>query len=94
MADIFEALSADYENAKIMACGLVLPPEQQAEAIDLSRTVAAKFPLEYVLDDRQHLPFLRLYETVFPDHNVDKVVNAVKNLAVDMSPLPMQWGSL
>jgi hypothetical protein len=92
--NIFEAFSPGYSNGMIIACGLLLPREQEKAAIKLSQNIAKKSQVKFLLKENTRPPFVRLYETVFPKKNIDRIMEGAGQIAQDMLDLPMDWGEL
>lgn len=95
MVDIRSFISNDNDGV-IFTCGLLLSPEQQSAAIALSHEVAASNPhsLKYKLDIEKHPPYVRLYETVIPEKNIEKAVLNLKQITRESEDLPIAWGQL
>lgn len=75
----------------IISCGLLLPPNQANLAIHYSNLVNKKSPSKINLNSTTQPPYLKLYETVFPTYNLDKVVKTIKKISKEMVPLPIKW---
>lgn len=94
MIDLIDEILFPGRVGKIYTIGLTLPQDQRDAAIALSKEISKKYNVEYVLDVQGRPPFVRLYETVFPQENVQKVIDAVKSIAQESPPLNMKWGAL
>lgn len=93
MPDFFDEILSPGRVGRIYTIGLLLPQEQSDAAIMLSNEVKKKYEVEYTLDTNVRPPFVRLYETVFPEGNKQKIINTVINISKESSPIEMNWGS-
>jgi len=60
---------------------VLLPPKDIAqEAIYLSKLIAEKFPVEFVLDGKTKYPHVTLYQLEIPDKNLDRVKNKLDRI--------------
>lgn len=94
MSDFFDEILSPGRVGKIYTIGLLLPQDQNDAAIILSSDIKKKYEVEYTLDNHMRPPFVRLYETVFPEENKQKLINAIINIAKESPPIEMNWGSL
>lgn len=83
-------------DSQILTCGLVLPPNQAAVAIELHHEISrqSKHPLKFHLSQKNHPPFVRLYETVLPSKNLPAAMDRLKSISELMSPFHMEWGEI
>ena len=63
----------------VVSCGLLLPPEQEKTAIKLSSYIAQKSGTASIY--KTNLPYVSLYETVFPRRNIEKIKKVIKIIA-------------
>lgn len=60
---------------------VLLPPDEiSQEAIRLSRLIANKFPVEFVLDGKTRYPHLTLYQLEIPDKNLSIAKKRLSNI--------------
>jgi len=76
----------------VVSCGLLLPPEQEKTAIKLSSYIAQKSGTASIY--KTNLPYVSLYETVFPRRNIEKIKKVIKIIAENMPEFLMEWGIL
>jgi len=75
----------------IISCGLLLPPEQAKLALSFNSIIAKKGQVKYLLNQTTRPPLVKIYETVFPQHNVSKVVELMEKISQKMVIFPMTW---
>lgn len=92
----YSSISLPEHQANIFTCGLLLPPEQERTAIELSQDIAKYNPhsLKFVLDKAKHPPYVRLYETVVPTKNIELAIKNLRRIIAPMSQFRMDWGEM
>lgn len=80
----------------IVTCGLLLSPEQEQTAVQLSQKIAANqtASLTFTLDTETQPPYIRLYEVLIPADNQAKATQVISGLAKEMIPMHLPWGML
>jgi len=78
----------------IFFCGLLLPVDQAQAIVELNNSIGRSNTLCFTLSQKDHPPYLRLYETVLPDKNIALAEAAVANLGKNMIPFKIKWGLL
>jgi hypothetical protein len=90
MQDIIQKLLGE-EDVNITV-GLLLPPEQEQLVAVLSSKIAGEELCSYVVNTVSNPPRVRLYESVFPLHEVERVRERIMQLARKMVPITLLWG--
>jgi len=80
----------------IFCCGLLLPAEQEVEAIKLNNLLASdiKNRVKFRYSQSVHPPYVRLYETILPTKNVQTAGQYLEQLSQHQPKLTMTWGAI
>jgi hypothetical protein len=84
---------ASYGDGVVVTVGLLLPPDQEVAVLRLGRKICRDNTCSFTLNKTTNPPRVRLYETVFPQDQVEDVVSKVAELAKQL-PFSMIWGAL
>lgn len=90
MKDIIQELLGE-EDVSITV-GLLLPPEQEQLVTGLSNKIAQEEECSYIANVITNPPRVRLYESVFPINETERVRERVRLLARQMVPITLAWG--
>jgi len=93
MSDLIDSFFSTQSKSEIITVGLTIPKEQENAAIDLSKYIAANNKIEYSLNKETNPPYIRLYESVFPSHNIDKVFAELEGISKEAPQFTIPWDS-
>jgi len=76
------------EPQKSIALNIIYLPDEKTrnKAIELSQKLAARLPREYILNPKNPLPHITIYQGLFPIRNQEKVKEAVRQIASQSKP--------
>jgi 2'-5' RNA ligase len=63
-----------------------LPIELANDAAILSKSLSQKYTTLFTLDNINFFPHVTLYSPEYPDDNVNKVLEIVRNIALSLKP--------
>lgn len=82
------------DDGRLLIFGLRLPEEQEAEILRLNGELKKQSELAYILDKKQNVPYVRLYEAVFPERNIAEVRERTMRVAATIPEFSFKWGEL
>jgi hypothetical protein len=81
-------------QTSIFSCGLLLPFDQEACAIEMFKSIDRQNPQvsKFQLNKATHPPYVRLYETVLSQEKVAEAYTALQELMAKCHTFKMTWG--
>lgn len=89
---MFELLEGPlFPESSIVTMGLYLPAPEEQAAVLLSQSICSERDCSFVLDRRNNPPRVRLYESVFPNYEINKIKVLLQHLCHQMVAFPVSW---
>lgn len=89
--DVFETIES-FDSVSLV-WGIRLIPDQADHMVSLAKTIEADQLVDYSVT-QEPFPFIRLYEAIIPEHNLNKAETYFQALSTSIGNLTIQWGTL
>ena len=83
-----------YSDGKIISFGFLLEEQQENTIIRVSEYIGKKESVRYIHDHTTRQPFIRLYEGLFPEKNIDQVYAATRKQVTTTFPIKLKWAEI